>query len=221
MTTIFLHGKIAKKYGKKFKFAVSRPKDAILALDTIFEDFSKELIDLAKKGFQYSLVVDNKPITGVEDFTSKSSIKEIHILPVICGSGAIGAIVGGIAIYALAAAASTAGYALLATVLTAVALAAISYGIQSLMAKPPDQNNPGASTATSAATSKSFMFTNKENVKQQGNPIPVGYGRLRIGSAVIQETVKSYPNSISTFDEFVSQTTQEGQSNMSIVNNQQ
>lgn len=217
MTTIFLHGKIAKKYGKKFKFAVSRPKDAILALDTIFEDFSKELIDLAKKGFQYSLIVDSKTVLGVEDFVSKKKINEIHLIPLICGSGAIAAIVGGLAVLAL----STLAEGIIASILVAVAVSAISYGIQSLMAKPPKENNPGASTATSAATSKSFMFTNKENVKQQGNPIPVGYGRLRIGSAVIQETVKSYPNSISTFDEFVSQTTQEGQSNMSIVNNQQ
>lgn len=222
MTTIFLYGKIAQKYGKKFKFAISRPKDAIAAIDTIHEGFSKDLIDMGNAGQQYSVVVDDQIVGGVEDFAGKKKIKEVHIVPTIFGAG-VGALVTGVV--ALATYVGTYGVvsALVSQLLLAVAFSAISFGIQALMSKPPKENSASASasSSTTSATSKSFLFTNKENVKQQGNPVPLGYGRLRIGSAVVQETIKSYPNSLSTFDEFVSQSTQEGQGGMSVVNNQQ
>lgn len=212
MTDIFLHGKLAKIYGPKFRFSLCRPKDAFSAIETIHEGFGAKLIELSSLGLQYAIIADNQVVNDTNDFLSKRNIKEIHIVPVVYGSGVIiFNVVSYIAYLAVT-------YA--SQILVAVAVAAISYGIQSLLAKTPDANSPSIGASTSA-TSKSFLFTNKENVKQQGNPVPIGYGRLRVGSAVIQETVKSYPNSISTFSEFVSQNTQEGQSQMSLIYNQQ
>jgi predicted phage tail protein len=221
MTDIFLHGKLAKIYGPKFRFSLCRPKDAFSAIETIHEGFTNKIIELSTLGLQYAIIADNQVVSGPEDLIGKRKIKEIHIVPVVYGSGpaAISLTVGILAAVA-GAAATNAGFIILGYVLTAVAVAAISYGIQSLLSKPPEANNASSSASTSA-TSKSFLFTNKENVKQQGNPVPIGYGRLQVGSAVIQETVKSYPNSISTFSEFVSQNTQEGQSQMSLIYNQQ
>jgi predicted phage tail protein len=40
---------------------------------------------------------------------------------------------------------------------------------------------------------ESFLFSSKANTSEQGIPVPVGYGRLRVGSAMIQSTIKSYP----------------------------
>lgn len=218
MTEIFIHGKLGRKFGRKFKFSVCRPKDAILAIETIHEGFSKEMIEMAKNGQQYSMIINENSVVSAEDFCGKKKISRIDIIPTIYGSGAVVGLVVGVVALVGAYAVGTA--TLIGGILLAVALTAISYGIQSLLAKPPETNSPSLSASTSA-TSKSFLFTNKENIKQQGNPVPIGYGRLRIGSSVIQETIKSYPNSISTFDEFVSQTTQEGKSSMSIINNQQ
>lgn len=219
MTDIFLHGKLAKLYGPKFRFSLCRPKDAFSAIETIHEGFSNKIIELSTMGLQYAVIADDQVVSGPEDLIGKRKIKEIHIVPVIYGSGVAAIAVGVVALVA-GVAATSAGFLILGSILTAVALSAISFGIQSLLSKPPEANNASSSASTSA-TSKSFLFSNKENVKQQGNPVPIGYGRLRIGSAVVQETIKSYPNSISTFSEFVSQNTQEGQSQMSLIYNQQ
>ena len=138
------------------------------------------------------------------------------MVPIIFGSG-VGALAVGIGVIA-----ATAGYVatgIVSTILYGVALAAISYGIQSLLTKPPSQNTPG-STGTSTAASQSYLFSNGENVTQQGGPVPLGYGRLKIGSAVIQQTIKNYPNSITTLNEFVNQTTQVGQASMSVISSQ-
>ncbi len=226
MTKVFVHGKLGKEFGTCFSFSISKPKDAISAINANHDGFEKRMIDMARGGAQYTLIADDQIIGTVSDFVGKRKIKEIHIVPTIFGAGAIAAIVGGALIAVVAYAAEAFIGEVIASILVAVAFAAISYGVQSLLAKPPSQNTPGGGNPSTAygstsATSRSFLFSNKENITQQGNPVPLGYGRLRIGSAVIQQSIKNYPNSLSTFDEFVNQATQEGQGSMAIINNQQ
>jgi len=63
-------------------------------------------------------------------------------------------------------------------------------GIQMMLAPKPKMDRP-ESVVNSAK--QSFLFSSKANIAEQGIPVPVGYGRLRVGSAVIQSTIKSYP----------------------------
>ena len=223
MTTVFIHGYLGQKYGKHHKFSLAKPRDVFRALDCQYEGFSKELVELGKEGSQYSLVIDDRELSNEVELSSSKAMKVIHIVPVIFGAG-VGALIAGV--IALGAAAAVGGTAtLIGSLLLAVAFSAISFGLQSLLTKPPQanaisQSGAQASTAATSATSKSFLFSNRENVASQGNPIPICYGRMRVGSAIIQENVKSYPNSVSTFDEFSSQAVEEGQSYMSVVHNQ-
>ena len=224
MTTVFIHGYLGQKYGKKHRFSLAKPRDVFRALDCQFDTFSKELVELGKVGSQYSLIVDDKELSNETELSLSSKMRVVHIVPVIFGAGVAALVVGAIAAIGGVALGGTA--TLLGSMLLAVAFSAISFGLQSLLTKPPQanaisQSSTAASTAATSATSKSFLFSNRENIASQGNPIPLGYGRLRVGTAIIQENVKSYPNSVSTFDEFASQAVEEGQSYMSIVHNQQ
>jgi len=216
MTKVHVYGLLGKEFGEEFDFSISAPKDVVAAIDANQEGFVKRIAELAKDGAHYTLIADDQIIGSVDDFVGKRKIKEVFFIPTIFGAGAIGAIVVGV----VALGASYYATGVLAAVLVAVAFAAISYGVTSLLAKPPSSNIPGA-TGTTNATSKSFLFGNRENITAQGNPVPLGYGRLRIGSAVIQHSIKNYPNSISTFDEFTNQATQEGQASMAVLNNQE
>jgi hypothetical protein len=64
-------------------------------------------------------------------------------------------------------------------------------GLQMLLAPKPDDAAP--ISASTKALSESFSFSNKVNVASQGSAVPVGYGRLKVSSQVIQMSVKSYP----------------------------
>lgn len=216
MTNIFLHGKLGQEFGQKFKFSICKPKDVFQAIETIKEGFNKRIIELSKLGLQYSIVVDGQYISSEKELERRGKFSQIDIVPVIFGSGVAALAVGAVA---LLGASVTEG--LVMSFLLAVAFSAISIGIQALMAKPPSYNTPQGSVSTTSSASKSFMFSNRENVAFQGSPVPLGYGRMRVGSAIIQENVKSYPNSMSTFDEFASQNAQQGGSHMSIVHNQE
>ena len=45
------------------------------------------------------------------------------------------------------------------------------------------------------ANTQSLIFSNRVNVASQGSPVPIGYGRLKVGTQVIQATIKSFPQS--------------------------
>ena len=53
-------------------------------------------------------------------------------------------------------------------------------------------------TFQSRAAVASMLFNNVSNLAAQGEPVPIGYGRLKIGSSVVQATIKSFPMSHKT-----------------------
>ena len=71
-------------------------------------------------------------------------------------------------------------------VLNAVLFAAISYALT-----PTPENE--ALEITAGGSKSSMIFSNTANLASQGSPVPIGYGRLIVGSQVIQATIKSYP----------------------------
>jgi predicted phage tail protein len=176
MTEVHFHGILAKKYGKVHKMALSRPKDLLLAMEANHDDFPLELKKLAQKNIHYSFVVNDRWVRNHEQFADK--IEKIDFVPMILGSGAVGFAV--------------------ASLVVSVASAVYSY-VQAGKVEYP--KIPGAKS-TSSALSRSLAFSNRENILEQGNPVPLVYGRLRVGSFVVQSTVKSFPLNMTLGDEF-------------------
>lgn len=220
MTTVYLHGLLGKEFGRKFNFSLARPKDAVWAIDANKKGFISRLSELAKKGANYSVIIDGKLCNNL--IMAKSG-KEVHIVPTIAGAAGVVTAIGVILTVSGYAIAGSSPY--WSTILIAVGTAAISYGISNLMQK--DQSvDVGSASATSNALNKSFLFSNGENITEQGNPVPIGYGRLRIGSSVIQSTIKSFPakfnetNSLPIYSEFTELATKRGLSQMAITDRQ-
>jgi len=97
------------------------------------------------------------------------------------GAGGAGATAG--------AAAKTGG--IFANVAKSVGLAAVA----SLLAPKPDLGLPAQQevSAMANAYTQSYIFSSKNNLAQQGSFLPIGYGRLKVGSAVVQTSIKSFP----------------------------
>ena len=223
MTNVYIHGTLGREFGRKFRFSLGRAKDVFLALGANKKNFKTRLIELGKGGAHYSIVIDGKAATSDFLLNSNASPKEIHLLPLICGSAGTAAVIG---VLAYAAALTIEMSPFWVGVLTAVGSAAISYGISNLLQK--DQKvDVGSASATSTALNRSFLFSNGENIAEQGNPVPIGYGRLRIGSSVVQSTIKSFPSrfdeksSLPIYSEFTELATKRGLSQMAIFDSQQ
>jgi predicted phage tail protein len=192
MTDIILHGILAKEFGERFTMKINKAKNVVKAIDINRKNFYKRIIELSKEGLNYTLIVDGKKITETQELGINKEPKEIHLLPMIVGSGpvAVGtAIVSVVAGSAAAAAISTTT----AFIIGSIALAAVSIGLSMLLSPKPDAGPPISSSTK--AMSESFSFSNKVNVASQGSPVPVGYGRLLVGGQVIQFAAKSFPQS--------------------------
>ena len=176
MTIINLHGILAREYGKHFSLELENPKHVLHAIDCSKNGFLRRIIELQRDGFVYDIIVNKKRIEVGKQMDGMTRPETIDLVPAIIGSG--GAIA---AIFMWFAEGS-----FLAQLATAVIFAAIAYALT----PTPDVE---ALEVEAAATKGSFIFSNRVNVASQGAPVPVGYGRLKVGSQVVQATIRSYP----------------------------
>ena len=112
----------------------------------------------------------------------RGDIEQIDIVPCLEGSymGWFGILVGGVGL-------ATATNQMAA--LTSIAL--ITNGISTLLSEPPEYPeqrqivNPSSDPTQLA---NSYLFSGPVNVINEGGPVPIGYGRLIVGSQVIMST---------------------------------
>ena len=139
-----------------------------------------------------TVLVDGKPME-FEDCLRPLNAERIDVVPAIGGAGPAVFILVGSALYAGAAtiAGIFAGTAL-AGVVTASAIAQFGIamiigGISQLLFKPPKPNIGSRSEDLA-----SYNFNGAVNVTQQGNVVPVGYGKMMVGSVVISANIQTW-----------------------------
>lgn len=204
MTNITLHGILAVEFGRHFSMQIDRAKNVLLAIDCNRSNFIKRVNELAQEGLNYTIIVDNQRIMDILELEVDKEPKEIHLVPLIAGAGVGAAILTAILTSSMVGMTSAAAAAFLATgmgmaisgMIGAVVMGVVSMGIQMLLA--PKAENPAPVSASTKAMQDSYAFSNKVNATTQGSPVPLGYGRLKVGAQVIQTSVKSYPQNQSS-----------------------
>ena len=194
MTEIHLHGILGKKYGRLHKLAVKEPKDIVRALEANYEDFSKDLKDLLKKNIVYTMVADDQWVQGIS--FDKNKIKKIDFVPAIIGSGPL--------------------VAFIPTIIMAVITIASAVYSYVQAGKQQYPQIPGAE-GVSSANSRSLSFSNRENITEQGSPVPLVYGRMKVGSLVVQSSIKSFPLTLTLTDEFLNSTAKKSANQVAII----
>jgi len=184
MTHIRIHGILAQEYGNTFVLDISNPRNTLHAIDCNKQGFIRRIIELQKQGLCYDLIIDKTRITDSSQVDGFKRPQTIDLVPAITGSGP--------AIAQFFMWLGTGGF--WASVTKAVIFAAISYALS------PKPEEAGPLEGIAGASKESLIFSNTVNVATQGAPLPVGYGRLKVGSQVIQATIKSYPQSQKTRD---------------------
>lgn len=166
MTRVRLHGILAQKYGKEFYLDLDKPRDVIRAIDASRDGFRKTVVDLQNQGFSYELLVNQKRLIK-ERFLENKRPTQIDFVPFIVGSSDFGL-----------------------SILFMLASTAIQYALT-------DPGTIDGGQAEVSADSGSLSFNNSQvNLASQGSPLPIGYGRLKVGSSVIQSSMKSAPQTI-------------------------
>lgn len=191
MKIIKLYGHLGKKFGKLHKYDVRTPAEAIRALCANFPDFKQHMLQHSSPGYNV--------ISGTEDCVETYEklhypvTNTIKIIPIIAGAGGSwGNIILGAALIAVAwwnpmgwgvIANSSAGLLageLAISAMTYVGAALILTGVSQLLFSPPK-----ISTAAEVEQNASAYFNGPQNVSVQGNPVPLIYGRLLVGSQIV------------------------------------
>jgi predicted phage tail protein len=183
MKTIYFHGAL-KQFGESYQMDAENPAMALRGLILQI----KGLMQFIREGS--FIVIRGKEETGISLDETELSLSfgredELHLIPYIAGSGGGkgGSIAKAITGYILIAV----GVALapytggLSLGLSCFGLQMTITGVSQLMtAKPKATYNRGP-----VDQRPSFLFNGAINSSQQGVPIPLVYGRMRVGSVVI------------------------------------
>lgn len=211
MKVVKVYGALRKLLGGRcrFEFEVDTPAQALKALCVNFPGLDKWLMDREGEGTGFRVTVGRDKITTEtpEGLVLPWSEREVFsITPVICGAGqGFGQILAGIGLIALSfisfgaggilagagaaggvfggAAAAGATLPILSNAFFAIGASLVLGGVAQMISPQPNMGT--LTTGREAARLESFTFSGIVNTSKQGLPIPVAYGRVFVGSAVI------------------------------------
>ena len=205
MKVVKVYGALRELLGKtRFEFVADTPAQAMRALLVNFPELQQWLLDSEKNGVAYRVTVGKQKINE-QDVSGMllpwSECEVFSIAPVMTGAGrGVGSFLLGAALIGVAVlnpavglfGGGALGFGVVAgataTVGTSLAIAAGTigigltlYGVAQMISPVP--RPPGPAEAPTQLESNSFSGV--LNTVRQGVPVPIAYGRVFVGSAVI------------------------------------
>lgn len=183
LKTIRLYGAMGTRFGRVHRFAVSSTAEAVQALCSQVPGFERYLTESKSKGFNFAVFHDKRNI-GESELNMPTGGSEIRIAPVPSGSkrnGVLQTIVG-IVLVVVGVMTSWAG----GTMLVATGVGMIAGGIVQMLTPMPKSG-----AKDSGENESSYSFNGPVNTQAQGNPVPLCYGRMIVGSAVVSASIKT------------------------------
>ena len=193
---IKLYGELGEKYGKDWLLDVDSPSEAIRALCANNPSFKNFVSTSQDRGVGYKVMIGKSYIEKESEITDPSGKQEIKIVPVVLGAkkNGVGLVLLGIALVLFAGPAGSALTTALGGGATAVAVggglttAMISAGVSLGMGGIAQLLAP---TPKEARDEQNYAFNGAMNTTRQGVAVPICYGQLMIGGAVISSGITS------------------------------
>jgi predicted phage tail protein len=164
MKTFHFSGDMADRFGSEISLNVKTFREAVNAFDVTFKGFRKFLIRKYLSGITYNII--SNAGTSYEGSSLEISLKHDSYYLVAKPIGAGGALLG------------------------MVGQGLMGYGMSWL----EDKLNPIEETGKEyeKIETNSYLYESNENIVEQGRPVPLVYGMLRVGSLVINSCVNNY-----------------------------
>lgn len=209
LRTIRLYGKLGTRFGRIHRLAVESAAEAVRALCALKPGFERELMTSRDKGIGYAIFLGKTNLKHTQ-LSEAADGRDIRIAPMLQGAGfgGIFSIIVGVVLVALAcftggaslgglmglqsaaagAALGAAGTASMAALATGkLGLALVMIGVAQMLSPQPK----GIGARNRPANEPSYAFNGAVNTSAQGGPVPLGYGRMMVGSAVISAGIYS------------------------------
>lgn len=183
MSQIELGGPLGKIFGKIHHRLISKVSEAGIALAKTIPGFESYMISSKRRGLTFAIFKGKKNI-GVDDLGFPVTGEVIRIVPVIIGSkkaGLLQTILGAVIIAASAIGSYFAPGNPISAFGYKFGAAMILGGVVQMLSPQPS----GIASKQSADNRASYAFGGVTNTAAQGYPVPLLYGRRRIGGAII------------------------------------
>lgn len=182
MVNVRFYGSL-KQFGTKFRLDCKTPAEVVQALTSQIpklRQFIQQGLFTVRVGREY---LDNRYLEqGLNQHLKDDST--VHFTPVLKGSkkaGLFQTIVGAVMVVVGAFTSWAGGAALIAG-----GIGLIAGGVAQMLTKMPSM-----STGKDAERKQSTSFSNLSNMAAQGRPMPLAYGRIRVGSLIISQGVET------------------------------
>lgn len=167
MKKFLLHGEMAAQFCKSIELDVQTMRQAIDGIACNYPSFKSYYVNKSIKGVSYVFV--SKTGDKLENFCMDMPLteNEYSILPAIEGAAGAAGMAGGF-----------------------IGNFALGYAMQWLsdQTKPQDDGTP----EYEIISTNSSIYSQNENRTEQGLPVPVVYGQIRIGSQIIHSSIHNY-----------------------------
>ncbi|MEM8059612.1 tail assembly protein [Morganella morganii subsp. sibonii] len=187
MTKIELGGVLGKTFGKTHQRLISTTSEAVRALCCTIPGFEQFLNTSKSRGLTFAIFRGKKNI-GEDDLGFPVTGDVIRIIPVVIGSkrgGLFQTIFGAVLVAAAVFMSGGIGAAFAAGGMTGfmatTGAAMMLGGIIQMLSPQPN----GIAMKDQGENKPSYAFGAPTNTVSQGYPVPIGYGKRRIGGAVI------------------------------------
>ena len=168
MTNVIIHGRFGEVVGKHHNFACSKLSEVFRAIESNTGMLRRYTSSNRKR--KMSIFVNGKAASDKNFDLVNVKNSEVVILPILMG--AIG--------FTIMTAITTAATLTVKAKITAVIInIAFAIGMSLLMSKLLAPDDPDT------ASTSSYIFNQAENAVKQGSPVPVGYGRFKVGSTIL------------------------------------
>jgi predicted phage tail protein len=183
MLSVLLYGHLGKRFGRRHRYDVRSPAEAVRALCATIPGFRAYMLAHSRPGYRVLVGKDPRDL----DTLALPAGDAIKIVPVTAGAGSgLGSVILGAALIGVSFFLPTtpliAGLSFSASSIVAnIGLSLVLGGVAQMLA--PQPKTPG--TPDRPENKPSYVFDGAVNTAAQGNPVPVCYGRLIVGSQVI------------------------------------
>ena len=191
LRAVRLYGKLGTRFGRVHHLAVGSAREAVRALGVLHKGFDEFLAKAKDNGMVFAVFYGKRNISE-HQLGDPPSNSDIRIAPIVQGSKNAGGLqtILGVALFAAAVFfsggaaagsaglfAGSAGWGIVGSIGISLALG----GVAQMMAG----TQKGLSSSESANNTPSYNFSGIKNTTTQGNPVPLCYGEMTVGSACV------------------------------------
>ncbi|OPA88696.1 tail assembly protein [Pseudomonas sp. OE 28.3] len=179
LTTVLLFGQL-RQFGRSFRLSVRTTAEAIKALCVQVPGFERFLSNAKSRGIEFAVFRGKKNIGEGE--LSFGGEGDIRIAPVITGSKRAGILqtIVGVVLLAISYV-----FPVTAPYLAPAGIGLVAGGVIQMLSPQAG----GLKTSAAPENTPGYAFGSAKNTTASGNPVPLCYGKRRVGGAIISAAI--------------------------------